>query len=422
MKRWFWPFVWICIPLALSVSSCEKNEYVLPASLDRLNWSEKNHQVLSQLIEENGMGGRYYNPFKAPYVVLDWDQTCAHLDVEEALMRYQMFHLRYKMNREEFAGLFQNNIHGITRLSAGFQNILLADIHQDLINDYHFLYDHFIGPEGTMSLQDIQETPQYQDFVVKVPFLYEGYCATPGIGEAYGYPWVLYLLAGHTTAEVKAMAFEAISYELNNSLSKQILQSPANLETAAGVVSYSYKTGLRVLPEMQNLITTFRRNGIDVFIVSASYKPVVEVFSGAGTFGYNVPASHVIAMELAVDGAGRILPEYKAGWVQTFRQGKVEAIHRVIKTELGRNWDPIFSAGDSDGDYEMCTGFPDMKLSLIWNRVKGGDIGSLCIHAVEEAASTSPRFILQGRNENTGVALPGPESILLGKTEPQLLH
>ncbi len=67
-------------------------------------------------------------------------------------------------------------------------------------------------------------------------------------------------------------------------------------------------------------------------------------------------------------------------------------------------------------------GVPGHEAIFNLERVKGGDIGSLCIHAVEEAASTSPRFILQGRNENTGVALPGPESILLGKTEPQLLH
>ena len=220
----------------------------------------------------------------------------------------------------------------------------------------------------------------------------------------------------------KSLTKEAISYELGNHLSKQTLQSPAGFETNAGMVSYSYKTGLRVFPEMQDLIATFNEHGIEVFIVSASYKPVVEVFSGIGNYGYNVPSQNVIAMELALDNDGKILPEYKSGWVKTQRQGKVDAINQVIKSGLGKNWDPLFSAADSDGDYEMSTGFPDMKLTLIWNRVKGGDIGTLCQLAVDQMNNANPRYILQGRNENTGMVIPTSESILFGKTEPQLLY
>jgi hypothetical protein len=126
-------------------------------------------------------------------------------------------------------------------------------------------------------------------------------------------------------------------------------------------------------------------------------------------------------MELASSPDGKILPEYKPGWVQTQRQGKVDAINMVIKKNLGKNWDPLFSAADSDGDYEMSTGFPGMKLTLVWNRVKGGDIGKISKQAVDEKDSKAPRFILQGRNENTGMVIPSSESILIGKTEPLLL-
>jgi phosphoserine phosphatase len=391
-------------------------------SLDPLNWSEKNYQVLNQMIENYGIGGKNYNEEKPPYAVLDWDQTCAHFDVEEALMRYQLFNLRYKLTKDEFADLLLDDINGVTQLSEEFGQITLANINQDLISDYNFLYDHFIGSDKKMNIDEIKATPQYNDFVVKIPFLYDGYCATTGIEDEYGYPWVLYLLAGQTIDEVKAMAKEAISYELSNQLSKQTLKSPADFPTKAGTVSYTYKSGLRVISEMQNLISTFTNHGIDVFIVSASYKPVVEVFSGIGNFGYNVASDHVIGMELALNNNGIIIPEYKAGWIKTFRQGKVEAINKVIKTDLKMNWDPLFSAGDSDGDYDMLTSFPNMKLSLIWNRVKGGDIGELCSSAVEQSGSSSPRYILQGRNENTGIVMPCSESILLGQTELKLLH
>lgn len=408
--------------LLMLPGSCRKGESLISNQLDRLNWSDQNYRVLNQLINDYGIDGKFHDENQAPYAVLDWDQTCAHFDVEEALMRYQLSDLRFKLTKDQFKGLLKDNINGVGQLSADFQNMPLAGINQDLINDYNFLVDNFSGLDGTMTLAEIKLTPQYNDLIAKIPFLYEGYCVTEGIGADYGYPWLLFLLAGHTTDEVKALAKEAISFELANKLGKLTWQSPAGFQTNAGVVSYSFKTGLRVYSEMQNLISTFRSHGIEVYIVSASYKPVVEVFSGIGTFGYNVPAENVIAMELEIANDARILPEYKNGWVKTQRQGKVDAIIKVIKTRLGRNWDPIFSAGDSDGDYEMSTAFADMKLTLIWNRVKGGDIGKLCKQAVDEANSITPRYILQGRNENTGVVMPSSESILLGKTEPQLLY
>jgi phosphoserine phosphatase len=388
--------------------------------LSKMNWSDKNYQVLNNLITDYGTGGKHYDKNKPSYVVLDWDQTCAHFDVEEATMRYQLSNLRFKMTKEQFAGLLKDEIKGIKQLSADYKNIVLKDINQDLINDYNFLYDNYSGLKGTMSLEEIKKTPQYNDFITKVAFLYDGYCDTPGIDATYGYPWVLYLFAGHTEAEVKSLTMEAIKYELNNKLGKLKWETPADFTTKAGPISYSYKTGLRVYPEMQNLIDAFEANGIDVFVVSASYKPVVQVFSGIGNFGYNVPEDRVIAMELQTKD-GVILPEYKQGWVQTQRMGKVEAIKAKIQKELGKNYDPIFSAADSDGDYEMSTEFPGMKLTLVFNRVKGGDIGKLCKSAVNEKDSSTPRFILQGRDENLGMLIPVSETILLGKTDPQLL-
>lgn len=416
-------FLILSLTIAILSGCCRDKTESSTDTIDRLNWSEKNYRVLNQLITDYGEGGKYYDSRKPPYVVLDWDQTCAHLDVEESVMRFQLANLRFAMSKEQFRNeILKDEINGVTRLSESFNNLLLSDLNKDLANDYDFLYDNYLSATPGMTLAEIKATPQYLDFIVKIPFLYEGYCDHSDIGAEYGYPWVLYLLSGYTIDEVKALAKEAISYELGNLLSKQSWQTQAGYETNAGDLSYSYKSGLRVLPEMQNLIASFGKHGIEVFIVSASFKPVVETFGGAGNFGYNVPDENVIAMELATDANGKIIPQYKEGWIKTQRQGKVDAINKKIKQELGKDWDPLFSAGDSDGDYEMLTEFPGMKLRLIWNRVKGGDIGLLCKKAVDEAESTNPEYLLQGRNENTGMALPMSESILLGKTVPQLLH
>ncbi|MFZ4561828.1 MAG: haloacid dehalogenase-like hydrolase [Bacteroidales bacterium] len=403
------------------ITGCSKTESRAGDSLDRLNWSERNYHLLNQMIADNGIGGKYYQEGEIPYIVLDWDQTCAHFDVEEALMRYQLFNLRFKCSVAQFKSVLKDTINEITRLSDEYRGVRLADINTDLMNDYQFILDNYQGFNGKMTLEEIKATPRYNDFVARMLFLADGYMGTKGIGLEYVYMWELYLFAGFTVEEVRAMAKEAISYELANQIGRHSLESPAGLTTLTGRVSCSFNSGLRVFPEMQNFITTCRDHGIEVYIVSASYKPVVEVFGGIGTFGYNLPADHVIGMELAIGPDGKIIPEYKAGWVKTVRAGKVEAINLVIKTQPGKNHDPLFAGGDSDGDIEMLTQFPGMKLGLIWNRLKGGEIGQLCKQAVDEMNLPNPRFILQGRNENVGIVRPSSETILMGKTEPQLL-
>jgi hypothetical protein len=86
----------------------------------------------------------------------------------------------------------------------------------------------------------------------------------------YGYPRLLFLLAWYTIEAVKAFAKETINYEPGNELCKQTWPSPAGFPTSAGAISYSCKTGLRAFPEIQNLISTFKCCGIEVFIVSAN--------------------------------------------------------------------------------------------------------------------------------------------------------
>jgi len=392
-----------------------------PKKPDRMNWSERNYLILSQFISEYGIGGKYYDPQKPPYVVIDWDNTCIIFDTEEAVFHYQVANLLFKMTKEEFGSILKNEINGISRLSPDYNNVSLSDINADLIKSYNYIFDNYSGIGGTMTLDEIKETSEYKDFRARLAFLYSGYCDTPGIEAKYGYPWVLYLFAGYTTEEVKALTDKVITFELENQLSSQTWESPKDLATQSGYISHSFKAGLRIIPEMQNLLSTFKANGIDVFIVSASFKPVIEVFAGREIYGYNIAPEKVIAMELETTTAGVILPNYKPGWYITQREGKVDAINAVIKDAQGITWDPIFSAADSDGDYEMSTKFPGMRLTLIWNRVKGGKIGELCKQAVAEMQIQNPRYTLQGRNENTGKVIPYSESILFGKTELQLL-
>lgn len=49
------------------------------------------------------------------------------------------------------------------------------------------------------------------------------------------------------------------------------------------------------------MMNTFRSNGIDVYVVSASMKEVVEVFASNPKYGYNIPKENVFGMELEKD-------------------------------------------------------------------------------------------------------------------------
>jgi hypothetical protein len=51
----------------------------------------------------------------------------------------------------------------------------------------------------------------------------------------------------------------------------------------------------------------------------------------------------------------------------------------------------------------MLTELADTEAGLIVNRLKGGDIGSLCRRAVDSHGASNARFLLQGRNDAVGL-------------------
>ena len=137
----------------------------------------------------------------------------------------------------------------------------------------------------------------------------------------------------------------------------------------AGVVSVSWKNGLRLMPEMQELIKTFRDAGIDTWICTASFVDVIKEISSNPAYGYNNPADRVIGMELERDANGVVQTEFRRGYAQTQQKGKTQAIERFLVSKYG--YGPIFVAGDSEGDMNMMQDFADTKLVLIVNRLKG---------------------------------------------------
>jgi len=136
-------------------------------------------------------------------------------------------------------------------------------------------------------------------------------------------------------------------------------------------------------------------------------------------FGYNVKEENIYAMMLKTDTQGRFINEYDYNYFQTQGKGKVHTINAFIRGKYG-NRGPILVAGDSAGDYNMMTEYPDMKIGLIINRVRSDSIKSISQQAAATIGQTKAKYLLQGRDENAGLFRASEKSILLGEDTEKL--
>lgn len=356
------------------------------ANLDELRWVPKNRETLSKLIDENKNKGNY--------VVFDWDYTSIYQDTQENLFRYQIDNLRFEMTPSEFSKAIRKDI-PLDNFDKEYSNVKgqpinITKIANDLDKRYTFLYNNYIK-DKKISLEKIKETEEFKDFRGKLAFLYEA------IGGSFShdiaYPWVLYLFDNMTMDEVKKLAKEANDFGIGNKLGKYVIESSDRLTGEAGKVKYEYKSGLRTQPETANLFHEFEKNGIKVYIVSASLEDIVKVFASDKSYGYNLSPDSVYGMRLEMNG-NKYKAEYKHGYPQTQTKGKVEVINRFLKPKHGGK-DPILVAGDSVGDANMLSEYKGTKVLLLMKR-KG---------KLDDLAKDT-RALIQTRNEQTGLFVP----------------
>ena len=358
----------------------------LAANLDEGRWVPENKEILSKLIDDNKNQGHY--------VVFDWDYTSIYQDTQENLFRYQIDNLKFDMTPKEFAKAIRKEI-PLDNFAKGYENakgekINITKIGNDLDKRYAFLYENYIKNKK-MSLDEIKKTEEFKDFRGKLAFLYEAIGGT--FSHDIAYPWVLYLFNGMTKEEVQKLAKEANDYGIGDKLGKYTIESSDKLLGEAGKIVYEYKSGLRTQPEIANLFHEFQKNGIEVYIVSASLEDIVKVFASDKSYGYNLKPENVYGMRLEMN-KDKYLSQYKKGYPQTQTKGKVETINKFLKPKHGGK-DPILVAGDSGGDENMLTEYKGTKVLLLMKR-KG---------KLDDVAKDK-RALIQRRNEQTGLLVP----------------
>lgn len=361
--------------------------------IKRLNWDEKTYRAINNLIAKHGIDNPAYDPNKRPFAVFDWDNTSIIGDVEEALLYYMITNLSFKMEVDEFFDLIIKNVDR-NFYDDKYNNLENKRLNIDLIaydikKAYEFLYKRLDKFGGNQSLDELRKSDYYKEFVTKMFYRYRVSDYDRLAKDPYC--WMSFLLKNYKTQEVEALCKDAYEAMRKEKIRVENFTSPA-IESKAGRVSIDYFVGIRPLPEMVDLYQTFEENGIDTYIVSASFIDVVRAFASDEDNFYKLNKKKVLGLRLERDLGGKILPSLDKTYPISIREGKVETIDKLIKNAT--NYGPIMVGGDSDGDLAMLTSYDLTEISLIIHRENYGLIDELR----KKAWDGSNRFYSQGRN------------------------
>lgn len=375
-------------------------------------WDSRNWLVIEELVQTQGARSASYDPAKHPYAVFDWDQTSIFGDCEDTLFMYYINQLLFAYSPEDFAVVLGRDI---PTGPMQYQNVSNQTVDSqafisDIVSDYRFLRANYAGFGGKMDLATIQKTLQFVDFRAKLFAMFAAVDKTCGAAAAY--LWQGRLLVQMEAVTLRKNAELSNDYNLQQPFRRETLTSPPELPGGAGVVTASTDQFLRVQPLMAALFNYLQENGIDVYICSASPEPIVKLFASQPKYGYALDEDNVIGVRFN-EKNGKVVADLAPGQVMTWGPGKVEAINSLLIAKKG--YGPIMVGGDSDGDYDMLSQIPSVKLGLLINRLKSGKTGELCRIASAQLNDINPRYILQGRDENKGTFLPSNATVLFGK-------
>lgn len=412
--------------LIILLFSCKKKDdntdNQKPAVTLTGNWDPFNKSIIENLINNYGNRSPAYNAAKPPYVVFDWDNTCCFWDTEEATLIYQLSNLKFGCTPEKLDTVIRTGVDTNAVFTGSGVTFAVKDIAKDIKSSYTWLYNNYsgLGAGGVLSLEDVKTNPNYRNFITKVRWLYDAY--DKEFGSVVSYKYIFYLFNGLTEAQIRQMAIDAVSWQLTQSIEKVIWTSPDATELPGqitGQLSVTWKNGLRFFPEQVELYNKFREAGFDVWICTASMQEVISAVSSFSQFGYNNNSAYCMGLRAQYDVNGKLTNKPVPGAPFTFKTGKTDAIIAALSGPTGKyGYDPIFIAGDSDGDQNMLSDFTGMKLGLIINRNKGkGELlGNLCIEAVNTYNTSNVRYLLQGRDDNTGQFIPSQAFIAYGSS------
>ena len=312
-------------------------------SLERGEWEEDTYQALSALVNDKSLSGGY--------AVFDCDNTTILHDVTHTLMVWQIENL-------EFADAVDERfLQGLARTDFPLEGL---DMTAEEMGSY--LYDCYTDLRSRLdegvSLGKIHESEAYLDFRAAFLAFYKA------IGNNYTYGelclWEPMLFSG--LPENKAE--ESLSFWL----SQGRVWNESWTSTDGRFTGVAEK-GIVITDDMKSLLNALRKSGITPYICSASPEWVVEALVCNPENGLGFVPEEVFGVRF--DGG-----DYAEGYPQPFKEGKVACIDSLI-APLHGGVQPALVAGDSSGDVAMLTAYPGMRVGLIMNQHRGGEIECL---------------------------------------------
>lgn len=359
--------------------------------LNKRGWVEKNYQVLSDLIRTYRSGDQTMK-YHRNYVVSDWDNTSAMFDSQDGVFLYQLFHLRYAMDPDEFSFILRKDLE--------MEDPFVEELIQDIEKNYRYLY----SKKGSLSLEEWKKEERYCNFVGEMAYFYNEFLSRLDYGLACHR--ILYLFYRMTEEELRTLAREALDFWSQCDL--QIMKFPFRLGEREFVSAY--QVGIRKIEQQADLYRECRANNIDVYICTASSKVIIEEMASSELLGYGFSGNEVTGMVIAKDEDGRFLAEADKDHPVTYCEGKANFLS-LLEEKYQRP--PILFMGDSDGDYYALS-YPNLKVGLIVNLTKEGKINELKELAKSEKKDAT-LYLLQGRDESKGEFIPVQESMELAK-------
>jgi hypothetical protein len=377
--------------MAMPVASAAATKKTKRTLLKQTTWSTYVKKNINTLVSTYGKGTKNHKKkvYKTAYAVFDFDNTSSIFDVEEQLAIYQLDHMAFAFKPEQLDEILATGIENSLTEQAGTDysenNATFQDWIDDIVECYTALYEKY-GPfdaDGLDStkLAAIKNDENFIDFKAKMRAMYD--LVGDNFSAATSYPWILYWFTGMTPQQKYNLAYKSHKYYSKVKTSIDTLKSVKS-DTKTGIVTVEHNTGIQVSSNIKELYKTLSKNGIKVWVCSASDIDVVR--AAVDAFGLHNYVTGVLAMTNKVGSDGKYVNEYdydtghaafaldnkkwKEGKVATKAQtqgaGKVTAINNVLVKRYGHG--PIAAFMDSTGDFQFCTEYKTLKLVTCFNR------------------------------------------------------
>ena len=327
------------------------------------------------------------------YAVFDFDHTTIIGDIEHALFNYKIEKLKYRTTPDRMFSLLSGILPTPDTLlnMGGGRKLSARALMNDIVSDYRFLFGK--------PLEEVEGTNEYLDFRAKLKGMYQALSRTLHSSETAR--WLMRLQTEDMTVEeFQDLVRESTAYFLSKGGNTvQTWASPVMGE--AGYVAVTTEYGLGITENMKDLYAKLEANGIVPYICTASVEEIVTAVACDGSLGIKVPKERIFGVKVLKDASGRFTDEYDPEWDRTAGPGKTETIRKRIAPLHGGKG-PVIVGGDSNGDYNMLTDFPDMLSGLIINLDRTEPIRSLY--------NQQPRYLLQGREASESRFVPNSQS------------